>query len=232
MTDIVLINQSSVLTDAQVALVVPALQTLFDRDFEPVWRTGLAFTVGADRAAHPNDWPIYLQDTTNIPGAGGYHLDDTGAPMGYVFVLDAIRANESWTVDLTHEFLEMAGDPDTATMVALPQMPGYACLREVCDAVEADSLGYWIDGVHVTDWCTPAYFYGQNQGGLAPTQYDFKGFLKKPAPALLHGGYLGIRDADGNWGQVANFRENGRRSRRSMRPRGRLSRAAGQGALR
>ena len=234
MTNIVLINQTTVLTDAQVGVVLPVLQTLFDRDFEPTWNTGLAVKVMQDDNAASGEWPIYLMDTTDIPGAGGYHEDDTAMPTGKVFVKDAMDAGEAWTVDLTHEFLEMCGDPTTNVLIALPGMPGYSCLREVGDAVEADQFGYQIDGVLVTDWCTPEYFYqkgsnppvpGSGSGVVARGLYDFMDHIHKPAPALLDGGYLGIRDPEGNWSEVSDF-VRGALSRRARRTMGRLNRVA------
>lgn len=231
MTEIVLVNQTGVLTDADVAKVIPVLQTLFDRDFEPVWGTGLALHISAvagGAMVRQGSWPIFLLDTTDQPGAGGYHLDDTGTPYGKVFCKDAMDAGESWTVDLTHEFLEMASDPTTDTLIDLPGMLGFSCLREVGDAVEEDTLGYTINGVLVTDWCAPEYFYQARVAGYSGPcgQYDFMGHINAPAPALLHGGYLGIRNPDGLWGQVSMFKENGQQSRRAMRRFGRLSRMA------
>jgi hypothetical protein len=234
MTAVVLVNQTTVLTDSEVEAVVPVLQTMFDRDFEPVWATGLAVkvSVAGEATVNADAWVIYLQDTTNVPGAGGYHIDDSTRPTGYVFVKDAMEANESWTVDLTHEFLEMCSDPTTDVLVALPTMPGYSCLREVGDAVEEDTLGYKIDGVLVTDWCTPEYFYqtaadggqGTVAGNFPRGKYDFMNHIDAPAPALLHGGYLGIQDPNGQWGQVSMFDEAGTQSRRSKRTMGRLNR--------
>lgn len=218
MTNIVLVNQTSVLTSADVEKLVPVLQTQFDRDFEPIWRTGLAFKVDYGVEAVPTSWPIYLRDTTDQPGAGGYHLGgELGATAGYVFVKDALDAGESWTVDLTHEFLEMAGDPTDDALISLTpaRMLGYHCLREVCDAVESDALGYTIDDVLVTDFVTPAYFFEKNGGGN--TAFDHQGHLHARAPALLHGGYLGIQDPFGRWGQVSMFDEHGRLSRRAIR---------------
>lgn len=234
MTDIVLVNQTSVLSDWQVAAVLPAMQTLFDRDFEPVWATRLAFRLSAlpsGGIAPPRDcWPIYLQDTTDEPNAGGYH-EDQGLPFGKVFVRDAMEANESWTVDLSHELLEMATDPTTDVLIALPSMPGFYCLRECGDAVEDDALGYDIGGVRVTDFVTPEYFFQSRPGGYAGRagQYDLMGHIRAPAPALLHGGYLGIRNPDGMWGSVSMFRRNGKPSRRAMRTHGRLNRIAAKG---
>jgi hypothetical protein len=234
MTDVVLVNQTSVLTDDQVLAVVSILQTLFDRDFEPVWATGLAVKVSVAGTADVTAaaWPILLQDTTTVPGAGGFHSDDAAVPTGYVFVKDAMDAGESWTVDLTHEFLEMCSDPTTNTLISLPGMPGYSCLAECGDAVEEDTLGYKIDGVLVTDWCTPEYFYqtaadggqGTVAGNFPRGKYDFMNHISAPAPALLHGGYLGIRDPDGDWGQVTMFDLSGKLSRRAMRTMGRMNR--------
>lgn len=219
---------------ADVLAVVPIMQTLFDRDFEPVWNTGLAVTVSAAPAASGTDWPIYLMDTTDIPGAGGYH-EDQGLPFGKVFVKDAMDAGEAWTVDLTHEFLEMCGDPTTDVLISLPGMPGYSCLREVGDTVEADQFGYHIGDVLVTDWCTPEYFYqtggtppAPNSAIMARGLYDFMDHIKSPAPALLDGGYLGIRAPDGSWSQVSDF-VNGVQSRRARRTMGRLNRVARRG---
>ena len=231
MTDIVLVNQTTVLTDAQVAAVVPVLQTLFARDFEPVWATGLAVKVSVGLAPAATAWPIYLMDTTDVPGAGGYHADDTATPTGKIFVKDAMDAGEEWTVDLTHEFLEMCSDPTTNVLIALPGMPGYSCLREVGDAVEADQFGYEINGVLVTDWCTPEYFYQIGHSAVPRGMYDFKNHLHAPAPALLDGGYLGIQAPDGSWSMVSDFvGASGIASRRARRTMGRINRAARRSA--
>lgn len=238
MTNIVLVNASTVLKDSDLTNIAPVLQTLFDRDFEPVWQTGLAFKVSLfnngspikvhdeylQSTEHSNlSWPVYLFDTTDTPGAGGYHLDQ-GVPFGKVFVKDAMDYGEAWSVDLAHEYLEIAGDPTTNVLINLQGMAaGYKCLQEVCDAVEADNLAYTIDNVLVSDWCTPEYFYKQGQLKQGRGLYDFKGHLTMPAPALMKGGYLGIQNPNGEWGQVSNFKEEGYQSRRSMRTSGRLN---------
>ena len=238
MTDIILVNASTVLKDTDVEEVAPVLQILFDRDFEPVWQTGLSFKVSTFNNGSPikvhdeylqsstagNAWPVYLFDNTDTPGAGGYHLDQ-GVPFGKVFVKDAMDYGESWTVDLTHEYLEIAGDPTTNILIDLQirGMAGYKCLQEVCDAVEADNLAYTINNTLVSDWCTPEYFYKTGQTRQGRGIYDFKGHLTMPAPALMKGGYLGIQDPNGQWGQVSNFKEEGFQSRRAMKTLGRLN---------
>jgi hypothetical protein len=156
-------------------------------------------------------WPLYLFDTTDIPGAGGYHLDDTGTPTGKVFVADAMNYGEAWTVDATHELLEMLGDPTTATIVDIMHTQ-LRCLQEVCDACEADKYAYRKIGILVTDFCLPAYFHGATSG-----PYDFTGNLHKPVPALLPGGYLGIELPNGMWTQIVKRDDNGQNtSRRAL----------------
>jgi hypothetical protein len=118
--------------------------------------------------------------------------------------------------------LEMLADPTTATMIELQgQWQGYQCLREVCDAVESDALGYIRAGANgiavlLSDFVLPAYFFeGQPSNGT----YDFLGQIGGAAPTLLQGGYLGIYNpATGQWSQVSDFDlMTGRRSRRALR---------------
>lgn len=214
MDTIIVVNRSTVLTDEQVRNVIPALQDQVSRDFEPVWGIGATIVFAADLG--PNDWPLYILDTTDVPGAGGYHLDANGKVEGKVFARDAMEAGEAWTVDLSHELLEMLADPSAGTdpskFIALTgKWEGYKCLREVCDAVEDDSLGYGLPGadkrlVLLSDFVTPAYF---EDGAVSNRfgQADFKGHLPTGAvaPALLQGGYLGLLQPDGTWTQVSDF---------------------------
>ena len=156
-------------------------------------------------------WPLYLLDHSDQPGALGYHLDQHGRIQGKVFAADDQRYGVSWTVDLTHELLEMLGDPTTDTLINLPD--GRQYIREVCDAVEDDSVAYMKNGVLVSDFVTPAYFFESKD-----TKYDFCGKLNGTAPTLTPGGYLGIYDRQP---------DNGRRLPRACRT---ASRAIAPGA--
>ena len=77
------------------------------------------------------------------------------------------------------------------------RVDGKVYALEVCDAVEADRLGYEIDGVMVSDFITPSWF--------EPTEADrvaFKRRIAKPLE-LASGGYISVLDAGGGWTQVA-----------------------------
>ena len=89
---------------------------------------------------------------------------------------------------------------------------------EVCDAVEADKLGYEIDGVLVSDFITPSWF--------EPTHADRVDFKRRIAKSLelASGGYVSVLNAGGEWMQVAARGEppaaipwGSRRQRRTMK---------------
>ncbi len=97
----------------------------------------------------------------------------------------------SWTATLSHELLEMLADPWINWCATGNDSKIYAL--EVCDAVEADDLGYDIDGVRVSDFVTPAWF--------EPTcadRLDFKKHVSKELELaeleLARGGYISILD--------------------------------------
>jgi hypothetical protein len=222
MDTIVIVNRSSV-ADAEISNIIPALRAQVSEDFEPRWGIGAAIEFVAKNAHAPHGaWQLEIFDHTDVPGAGGYHVDQNGRVSGKAFWLDAVEAGEQPSVDVSHEMLEMLADPTTATMIDLQgQWQGYQCLREVCDAVESDELGYSKPGgdgtaVPLSDFVLPAYFF---QGDPSAGKYDFRNQIEGAAPTLLQGGYLGIYDPrTGRWSQVSDFDfTTGRRSRRALR---------------
>ena len=51
-------------------------------------------------------------DDSDQAGALGYHdLTSAGLPMGKVFARTDLQNNLSWTVTVSHELLEILGDP-------------------------------------------------------------------------------------------------------------------------
>jgi hypothetical protein len=159
-------------------------------DFNSAW--AIQGTIGfAGTQDNPPDgsWQLLILDHTDTPGAGGYHYDMNGRVGGKVFAADSIDAKAPWTIDFTHEMLEMLGDPMTDDLVTLPNNP-LQWFREVCDPCEADENGYLVGDVWVTDFVTPSY--GYTAGTLGP--FSFKDNLKSGAPTLLPGGYITLYD--------------------------------------
>lgn len=145
----------------------------------------------ADGHAPAGVSPLVLFDDADQADALGYHdIDPHGLPYGRVFVhtiLDAggslYQGPTSVSVTLSHELLEMVGDPG-ANRWADNVVDGYGYAIELCDAVEGDS--YEIDGVHVSNFVLPSYF-----DAMTPRTARFDFLARLPGPfTMTRGGYL------------------------------------------
>ena len=195
---IAITNASTCLTDKQVSAAIPALQRQVSLDFRAYWDVDCQLRfLDARRAAGRKDGGRFRSlDNPDQAGALGYHeLTSRGTPLGKVFAGLDLQSGGSWTVTLSHELLEMLADPWINWCAQGSDGKVYAL--EVCDAVEADRLGYEIDGVLVSDFITPSWF--------EPTEadrVDFKRRIAKPLE-LASGGYISVLDAGGGWTQIA-----------------------------
>lgn len=215
-----ILNESTVLTDAQVQPAVAALAKQVINDFGPAW--GISANVvfvpkGGNAAA--GTWQLIILDDSDQAGALGYHdLTKEGLPLGKVFARTDLNNNLSWSVTISHELLEMLGDPDI-NLTAFDQSTNTAGMLyayEACDACEADEYGYKIDGVLVSDFVTKAWF----SPGL-PGPYDFQGHITK-ALEILPGGYIGVFDVTrgSGWQQKTNQGDRMAILRARRQPRG------------
>ncbi len=224
---IAITNASTCLTDEQVAAAIPALQRQVTLDFRGYWDLDCQLmSLPKDAPLVDGWWQILVTDNPDQAGALGYHeLTSRGTPLGKVFAGLDLESGGSWTVTLSHELLEMLADPWINWCAQGSDGKIYAL--EVCDAVEADNLGYEIDGVLVSDFITPSWFEPVTFEPATPEpamagQVDFKGRIKKPLE-LAAGGYISVLDRNGRWTQIASHGEpiapipvGSRRQRRNM----------------
>jgi IPT/TIG domain len=187
-------NKCTVLTDSQITPVVAALQIQLDRDWQAAWGTTATLVfVSSNQSIPAGAWPIYILDNSDAQGALGYH-DETasGVPYGRVFAKDDITYGYNWTVTLSHELLEMMLDPYVNLTVfnQTSDTAGLLYAYEACDAVEADNLGYQINGIQVSDFVWPAWFDTTitNHSGH---RYDQMNHITAPFQ-LYSGGYIGV----------------------------------------
>lgn len=215
---IAITNASTCLTDAQVEAVLPALQKQVTNDFQPYWDVDCTLSfLEIDQRLPLGWWQIVVLDNPDQAGALGYHeLSSQNTPLGKVFAKLDLNTGSSWTVTLSHELLEMLADPWINWCVAGADDKIYAL--EVADAVEADKLGYEIDGVLVSDFVTPAWF-----GPAEADRVDFKQHVSKELE-LAPGGYISVLDPHKRWVQITAeggggpaAPEGSRRSRRNLR---------------
>ena len=190
MREITVVDQSTLISDAEVQRVLVALQVQVDRDFAPAWGGLRALLL---HAQHPpaDGEVIYLVDDTSHANVLGYHDALPGEkPHGFVFVRTCIQHGEAWSATLSHEVLEQMADPYTNTAALVTSLNGWpvAVAYEVCDPVENDE--YTIDGVAVSNFVFPEWFedvWGRDSG----KQFDFCGKVKEPFQ-LLKGCYADV----------------------------------------
>lgn len=194
---IAITNASTCLTDEEVLAAIPALQRQVTVDFRAYWSVDCELSfLPKDEPLPEGWWQMFVTDNPDQAGALGYHeLTSSGTPLGKVFAGLDLQSGESWTVTLSHELLEMLADPWINWCAQGSDGKIYAL--EVCDAVEADGLGYEINGVLVSDFITPSWF--------EPTRADRVDFKRRIATPLelAPGGYISVLAAGGGWAQVS-----------------------------
>jgi hypothetical protein len=216
-SNIVVVNASTVLTDAEVQAALVGLQSWDDLYLRPSWGLercvysfmSLVQLQAGGLAAVQGAWPIFLNRHSADPGALGWHTDDAGVTYGRVFVGDCLRYGVSWTVDLSHEAGETRVDPHIDNLFTMAD--GRMVLKEIGDAVEADENAIVIGNMKFTDFTMPDYFSYSATG-----RFDFQNKLKACCPALLPGGYMAVWDGAA-WTQITTRYLGGPASWRSTR---------------
>jgi len=187
------INESTVLADADVVPVVAALQEQVSSDFLPVWGVDAELSIVPKNSQPPaGSWWLVLLDDSDQANALGYHdLTSESLPIGKVFAASDLKAGTSWTVTASHELLEMLGDPNInlTVFVQNSNTAGTLYAYEVCDACEDDSLGYSINNILLSDFVYPAWFESFRPEGS--TQFDRMNKIHTPF-GLLTNGYIGV----------------------------------------
>jgi hypothetical protein len=191
---IAILNQSTLVTDADAQTMTQAIASQVQSDAAPLWdRAPATVEFYTNTSAVPaTARGIALVDTIqNEPqGVLGFHTEDRGGKLWGVVAVKPELDNGSqvltgdWSVSslLSHEVLEMFIDPNCNLWAN--DGKGSAFSVEVCDPVEAPS--YPVGGVSVCNFVTPSWF-----DPLAATtaQFDKLGQLTAPF-SMLKGGYL------------------------------------------
>jgi len=202
MMRISVINLTTTIPDEDAQEVIRVINRQIREDFEPYWGFGGELRLEGKSSLRPRvlnpvdmrgDAILYLWDNMNVGGALGYHeANFRGIPYGFVFTELSRQLGESWTVTLSHEALELIGDPGVNLLIAgpHPEYPNRQVFHwfEMCDAIQTDI--YEIDGVEVSNFVLPLYFSPREERA---SRNDFLGRL----PALQSfgvapGGYIGF----------------------------------------
>ncbi len=207
MVQVTLVDQTHSIDPSLLHHAAIALNTQATKDLPSCW-AGISANVSyaPSIASVPHGaWPVFLVRKLP-PGEGGFHLDKANQPYAKVI---AAKDDDSWTVDASHEIMEMLVDPFGNRMHAsqaisisgndvVDSQGTFNYLVEACDPCEANKFAYEITGIAVSDFITPHFYDASVTPG---TQYSFKGNIKRPRQ-LLPGGYISYIQEDGQWNQI------------------------------
>lgn len=204
-------------TDEEVQRVIRAINRQIAEDFEPYWSFGARLRLEGNSSSNPSpqspadmrgDAILYLWDKTNMKDALGYHMNNNkGIPYGFVFTALSKKLGEDWSATLSHEALELIGDPQVNLLVQGPHPNGSGKVVfhsfEMCDAVQDET--YEIDGVKVSNFVLPLYFTETDEAG---GRNDFMGReyggQKLKSFGINPGGYVSFfNPATGKYGDYS-----------------------------
>jgi hypothetical protein len=202
-----LVDKTGKIHPDELQAAAAALNIQVTRDLPQFWNIQATVLYLANPHKIPTGvWPVFLVKTLP-PGEGGFHLDKHNQPYAKV-IADA--TSDAWTLDASHEILEMLVDPygnrlQTSTSIEIQGgkivdgTSQFSYLVEACDPCEADSYAYSISGVAVSDFITPHFYDVAVTPG---TRYSFTGAIKYPRE-ILPGGYISwVNPALNEWQQL------------------------------
>jgi hypothetical protein len=215
---IAVINQSTMVSNANAATMCMAIQIQLDLQVLPAWNMKAAtIQFYPDATKVPGyAWLVAIRDNSTVAGALGYHSEDNDKIDAFIFAEPVLSnggavmlynaANPTqYTVSgtLSHEVIEMVGDRyANAFVVGTQTSQGNMYALELCDPVEAVNVPVSVSGVRIScsNFLFPSYFNIQATLPLnAP--FDYLGRLTKPF-SLDTGGYYLIATLTGE-GQVS-----------------------------
>src|SRR5215472_12967749 len=153
---VTVVNVSHSIHSTEFHAAVAAIGKQAKEDFDPAWNIssilrGVTHNLAGKAPIEGlNDALIYLGDssqdpTTGVEGALGYHsANHKDIPYGFVYLDICSEYGEEWTTTLSHEVLELLGDPAATLTVSGPD-PRKATRRvqfdlEVCDPTQGDAV--------------------------------------------------------------------------------------------
>lgn len=206
-TNVVIIDQTHEIDPTSLQNAAVSLNAQVTQDLPKYW-SGISANVSSAPsigALPANSWPVFLVKSLP-PGEGGFHLDKHNQPYAKVI---ATPSDPTWTIDASHEIIEMLVDPNGNRMQTSQAITidgdnvvdadgTFDYLVEACDPCEANNFAYEIGGVAVSDFITPDFYDPTVRPGV---QYSFMGNVTRPRQ-LLEGGYISYVGSDGQWGQI------------------------------
>lgn len=204
---IAVVNESTMVSNADVATMCKAIQIQLDLHAFPAWNMkGGTITFYPDKSKVPgHSWMVHILDNPTVAGALGYHSEDNGKVDAFIFCQPVLSnggvvlydphnpQNVSVSSVLSHEVLEMVGDKFADFWADGPTITqGSEYALELCDPVEGDSYSIMVGTTHVSvsNFVFPSWFNQQASSDNFP--FDYLKKLTKPF-SMTAGGYMIVR---------------------------------------
>jgi hypothetical protein len=193
-----LVDTTGALDATLLQATAAALNVQVLRDLTQYWNVHATVRYLPDPKSIPvGVWPVRLVASLP-PGEGGVHLDKKNQPYSLVI---ATPASNDWTIDASHETIEMLVDPAGNRLQAsraikiegkstVDDVGEFEYLVEACDPCEGNQYAYSIQGIAVSDFITPRFYDPVVTSG---TRYSFGGNISRPRQ-ILPGGYISFTD--------------------------------------
>lgn len=178
-TSVAIVNQTTQLTDAQVAALLPYLQIYADQVCSH-W--GCNVVLVRARTPVTGQWRIYLQDGIDVNFAYGYHGSHRGTPFAKIDAWLCHINQLSITSVISHELAEMLADPETGRFFQISKT--VFVIAEVADPV--DHYRFKLGPYPMSDYVFPAWF---DRGAKGP--YDSMREVGSPL-VISEGGYISL----------------------------------------
>lgn len=182
MTHIALVPYQVSIDPSVLDRVAAALQRQVREHFGPLWQIEATVSAFAAWSSVPADYARLIVVDHLDSSALGVHAAKDGQPYALV------GAHGEWPLVASHELLEMLADPTgrQTRRGPSPRSGGgeVEILLEVCDPCQGKRWSYDIDGIPVSDFCTPAFYDGAQAG-----RWSYRGNVTG-AHQVLKDGYL------------------------------------------
>jgi hypothetical protein len=174
---IVLINESTAISDAEVVQIAKACDEQLQSEVADAWeiRDPLRVTTTPDNSSYPF---FFVDEIPEAPGALAYHfVQPSGVPAGKIGVKATLAANESLSGAASHEAVELQCDIFCASWSYSSSL---RCLvaTEACDPVQSRTYTVKASGgtlVEVSNFVTPYYFTENTPSVAASLRIASKG---------------------------------------------------------
>jgi CheY-like chemotaxis protein len=192
--NVAVVSTSSNVSFAEVGRFAAAMQKVVDGDLKQYW--GVRATVRAYSRAEdvPKDaWMAtiedrFVSDHNPVAGMASFHSDTNGRPNAFISMDSVSKTGVPWTLSASHEIFEMLVDPFGQRYIRGWGYNGSSeilRLAEICDPVWDDKNADAVDGVAISDFVTPRWFF--DPAALPGEKYDRTGAIGGPRQLWTNG---------------------------------------------